>query len=102
MCHNGTLRDVHVYIEVVLYDIAASVLREAKSLEPRPFLSNHATKLLEDLYVSGKAAIPTIIREAQVISLPLKHVSLSASPDMAASIMDGKLEICAKVILKVL
>lgn len=106
---NGTLKDVSVQIEVRTYDIATGAPREKKSLVVQTLSSNRSTELLEDLSVDDKTAVQAIMRDAQdghIIARasdwpqPLKYVTLSASPDVTVSVLDGKLEIRAKVPVK--
>lgn len=106
---NGTLKDVSAQIEVRMYDIATGAVREEKSLGVQTLGSNSSTELLEDLSVDDKTAVQAIMRDAQdghVIARasdwpqPLKYVTLSTSPDVTVSVLDGKLEIRAKVPVK--
>ncbi|CAL5868501.1 uncharacterized protein PFLUO_LOCUS2727 [Penicillium psychrofluorescens] len=106
---NGTLKDFPVQIEVRLYDIATGALREERSMDIQTLLSNRTTELLEDLSVDDKTAVQAIMKDPQgghVIARasdwpqPLKYVTLSASPDVTLSVLDGKLEIRTKVPVK--
>lgn len=106
---NGTLKDFHAQIEVRLYDIATGVLREEKCMGVQALPSNRTTELLEDLSVDERTAVQAIMKDARdghVIARasdwpqPLKYVTLSASPGVTVSVLDGKLEIRAKVPVK--
>lgn len=104
---NLTMQDVHVAIEVRLYDIATGSLREKVSLGSHTLASNRATELLEDLSVDQTTAIHALMLDdkGRVIARtsdwpqPLKHVNL-ASPNVTVSVLDGKVEIRADAPVK--
>lgn len=106
---NGTLDDVQVQVEVRLYDIATGALREEKSLKDQAILSNCTTELVEDFSVDDGTAVQAIMKDSRddhVIARasdwpqPLKHVTLSESPELTVTVLDGWLEIRTKAPVK--
>lgn len=106
---NGTLKEVSSQVEVRTYDIATGTLREEKSLGVQTLSANRSTELLEDVSVDDKTAVQAIMRDLQdgrIIARtsdwpqPLKYVTLSASPNVTVSVLDGKLEIRAEAPVK--
>lgn len=106
---NLTMQDVHVAIEVRLYDIATGSLREKESLGSQTLASNRTTELLEDLSVDQTTVIHALMlddRDGRVIAhasdwpQPLKHVDLPTSPNVTVSVLDGKVEIRADAPVK--
>lgn len=106
---NGTLKDVSVQIELRTYDIATGALREEKSLGVQTLSANRSTELIEDVSVDDKTAVQAIMKDTMdghVIARasdwpqPLKYVTLSASPNVTVTALDGKVEIRADAPVK--
>lgn len=106
---NGTLGDVHVQIEVRMYDIESGVLREERLMGTQILSPNRSIEVLEDLSIDGKTSVQAIMRDPQnrrVIARasdwpqPLKFITLSGSPDVSVLALDGKLEIRSRVPVK--
>lgn len=101
-----TLDDAQAQIEIRLYDIATGALCEEKFVGVQSLLSNRTTELMEDVSVDDQTAVQAIMRDTRdghVIARasdwpqPLKYVTLCASPNVAVSVLDGKLEIRGNV-----
>lgn len=99
---NGTLKDDSAEVKLRIFDIATGTLRDEKSLGVQMLGANRSTELLEDVSVDDKTVVQAIMKDPKdghIIARasdwpqPLKYVTLSASPNVTVSVLDGKLEI---------
>jgi beta-mannosidase len=106
---NGTLDDVHVQIEVRMYDIETGALVKERRIDNQALSSNRATEILEGLSIDEKTSVQAIMRDphsGRIIARasdwpqPLKYVTLSTSPDVSVSALDGKVEVRSRVPVK--